>query len=103
VTVYAIKEPSTRIALTEEQQRQDWCRVYFAAANARLVLKRGDRVRVRKCPGTLRWIIFDHWDGYWMVSKSGIDDYAPSSVDRVNGKAVDFCPDIPSPLLGETA
>lgn len=62
----------------------------LAEANAKKALKHGDRVRVTKCPGTKRWITFSHWDGHWMVSKSGIDDYSPLHVDRVNDVAVDF-------------
>lgn len=58
------------------------------AAKARL--EKGDRVRVTKCPGTKRTITFSHWDGCWMVSKTGIDDYHPINVDRVNGLDVDF-------------
>lgn len=61
-----------------------------AATNAKKVLVRGDRLRVSKCPGTKRWIIFDHWDGPWIVSKSFIDDYAAASVDRRNDTIVDF-------------
>ncbi len=52
------------------------------------ILKTGDRIRVTKCPGTKRVITFSHFDGFWIVSKSGIDDYSPSTVDKING--VDF-------------
>lgn len=58
--------------------------------NAKKILKKGDRLRVSKCPGTKRYITFERWDGHWIVSKSGIDDYSPVSVDRLNGKEVDF-------------
>lgn len=76
--------------LTEEQKAE--CRRQFAVAarNAKKVLKRGDRLRVARCPGTKRWITFECWSGDWIVSKSGIDDYAPSCVDRLNGEPVDF-------------
>lgn len=62
-----------------------------AAARAKKVLRPGDRLRLTKCPGTKRTITFAGWDGPWIVSKSGIDDNAPSSVDMLNGQPVDFC------------
>lgn len=61
-----------------------------AAEKAKAFLKKGDRVRVSKCPGTKRTITFSHFDGPWIVSKSGINDYAPTSVDLVNGQPVNF-------------
>lgn len=61
-----------------------------AVEKARKVLKPGDRIRVTKCPGTKRWITFAGWDGLGIVSKSGISDYSPRSVDMINGKPVDF-------------
>jgi hypothetical protein len=75
------------------EMRRIWA---IAVENAKKVLKRGDRVRVTKCPGTKRTITFDHFDGNWIVSKSGIDDYSPCSVDRVNGEPVGFCIELPS-------
>lgn len=77
-------------ALTAEERQLKVDRFRRAVANAKRALKPGDRLRVRKCPGTLRWITFDHWDGNWIVSKSGIDDYAATAVDRLNGSPVDF-------------
>lgn len=71
---------------TDEQRARFAC----AEANARKILKPGDRIRVTNCPGTKRWIIFAGWSGHWIVSKSGIDDYAPTTVDRVNDDIVDF-------------
>lgn len=62
----------------------------MAEINAKEVLKVDDRVRCAKCPGTKRVFTFSHWDGCWMVSKSGIDDYHPVNVDMVNGIEVDF-------------
>lgn len=56
-----------------------------AELHAKNILKKGDRVRCTKCPGTKRTFTFDHWDGCWMVSKTGIDDYHPVNVDSVNG------------------
>lgn len=68
---------------TQEQKR------FIAASDAaKKILKRGDRIRVAKCPGGKRTITFDHFDGPWIVSKSGIDDYAPVCVDRINGQPV---------------
>jgi len=61
-----------------------------AEATAKKVLKAGDRVRCTKCPSTKRVFTFSYWDGCWMVSKSGINDYHPVNVDMVNGIAVDF-------------
>jgi hypothetical protein len=66
-------------------------RFRLAAVNAKKVLKPGDRLCVTKCPGTKRTITFSGWDGPWIVSKSGINDYAPSSVEMLNGHPVDFC------------
>jgi len=77
--------------LTEEQRRLN----EIAIKNAQAYLREGDRLRVTKCPGTKRWITFKNWDGCWIVSKSGINDYFPGSVDRVNDIAVNFkegCP-----------
>jgi len=67
--------------------KNDWQKT---VENAKVVLKKGDRVRLKHCPGTKRTITFDHWDGNWIVSKSGIDDYSPTTIDLVNGKQVDF-------------
>lgn len=65
--------------------------IFINAANkAKAILKVGDRVRVRKCPGRKRTITFSYFDGPWIVSKSGINDYAPIEVDRVNGQPVIF-------------
>jgi hypothetical protein len=76
--------------ITDEERTERRARALRAVENARKVLKRGDRVRCTKCPGTKRTFIFEGWDGMWMVSKSGINDYAPSCVDMVNGVPVDF-------------
>lgn len=81
--------------LTEQQKAENRKRFEIAASNAKATLAPGDRLRVTKCPGTKRWITFAGWNGHWIVSKSGINDYAASSVDMVNGKPVDFC--LPQP------
>jgi hypothetical protein len=62
----------------------------LAEQNAKKVLKPGDRIRVSKCPGTKRWVTFAGWDGHWIVSKSGINDFSPGAVDMLNGAPVDF-------------
>ena len=62
----------------------------IAVLNAKAVLKKGDRLRVSKCPGTKRMITFSHFDGIWIVSKSGIDDYHPINVDLLNGNPINF-------------
>lgn len=71
---------------TEERRRL----ALIAEQNAKRILKPGDRIRVTKCPGTKRWVTFAGWDGSWIVSKSGIDDYHPAAVDMLNGEPVDF-------------
>lgn len=76
--------------LTEEQRAENRRLRLIAEENAKKVLKTGDRLRVTKCPGTKRWITFAGWDGHWIVSKSGINDYSPRRVDMLNGEAVDF-------------
>lgn len=67
--------------LTEEQKKQ--CE--NAEIKAKSILKKGDRICITKCPGTKRTITFDHWDGCWIVSKSGIDDYHPVNISKING------------------
>lgn len=65
--------------------------IRFATKQAKKMLKAGDRIRVTRCPGTRRWVIFEGWDGNWIVSKSGISDICAANIDRLNGDAVDFC------------
>ena len=76
--------------LTEEQKAESRRRFTEAEAILKEMLKPGDRLRVTKCPGTKRWITFAGWDGHWIVSKSGINDYAPSCVDRINDTPISF-------------
>ena len=71
--------------LTEKQKQ--WL---LATHQAKYLLKKGDRVRLTHCPGTKRTITFDSWDGNWIVSKSGKNDYSAASIDRVNGKPINF-------------
>lgn len=61
-----------------------------AQAAAALVMKPGDKFRATKCPGNKRWATFAGFDGYWIVSKSGINDFSPLCVDMVNNTPVDF-------------
>lgn len=84
---------------TEGQIRDGRMRFLWAAANGKKILKEGDRVRVSSCPGTLRWISFSHFEGYWMVSKSG-KSYSAGGVDRVNDEVVDFGADCPRSIDG---
>ena len=63
---------------------------YLAEVVAKGMLKPGDRVRATKCPGTERTFTFDHWDGHWMVSRSGIDDYSPMCITKINGEEIDI-------------
>lgn len=76
--------------LSEEQRADNRRRSLIAENNAKKVLKPGDRLRVTKCPGTKRWITFAGWDGHWIVSKSGINDFSPMCVDMLNDELVDF-------------
>lgn len=73
----------------ERQKRID--RLTKATKAAKKVLKKGDRITVTKCPGTKRWIIFDHWEGTEIISASGGREYAATSISRLNGEPVDFC------------
>jgi hypothetical protein len=61
-----------------------------AIANAKRILKPGDRIRVSRCMGVKRTYTFDGWDGIWIVSKTGINDIAAGHIDRLNGGPVDF-------------
>lgn len=75
-----------------EQEKIERQKKWLEAVNeAKQVLKKGDRIRLRKCPGTKRTITFDSWDGNWIVSKSGINDYSAMSIDMLNGKPHSFC------------
>jgi hypothetical protein len=88
--------------MTETPNRSEKVRIYhLATSQAKATLKRGDRLRVTKCPGTKRWITFECWDGDWIVSKSGINDYHAITIDRVNDKAINF-PIHPDPALLES-
>jgi hypothetical protein len=75
---------------TEQEKEERRKRFLAATEKAKKILKSGDRIRVTKCPGTKRTVTFAGWDGHWIVSKSGINDYAAANIDRLNGEPVDF-------------
>jgi len=72
----------------EKQSRRE--RLANATDAAKKVMKKGDKITVTKCPGTKRWIIFDHWEGNEIISASGKGEYAATSITRLNGKPVNF-------------
>lgn len=74
------------MAVTEEQRK----RLTEATDRAKMVLKRGDRIRAGRCGGIHRTYTFECWEGMRIVTKSGIDDIAATAIDRVNGVDVDF-------------
>ncbi|WP_043798265.1 hypothetical protein [Azospira oryzae] len=76
--------------LTEKQRREMRERLAKATEAAKRVLKRGDRITVTKCPGTKRWIVFDHWMGDEIISASGQGEYAATNISRLNGAPIDF-------------
>lgn len=67
-------------ALTQDQKAS---LAKHAKTLASAAMKPGDRFRATKCPGTKRWATFAGFDGGWIVSKSGIDDYSPLCVDMI--------------------
>lgn len=72
--------------MTEERKAQG----LRAEAAAKKILKKGDKLTITNCPGTKRWIIFNRWDGCWIVAKSGRDDYHPVNISKINGKPISF-------------
>lgn len=61
-----------------------------ATENAKEILKRGDKISSTRCGGRKSAFTFDHWDGRWIVSKSGIDDIAAINIYKLNGVVIDF-------------
>ena len=57
---------------------------------AKKVIQQGDRIGCTKCPNTKRVFTFSHWDGCWMVSISGINDYHPNAIYSINGEKPNF-------------
>lgn len=76
--------------LTEEEKKERRRRFLLSVENAKKVLKPGDKCRGSHGCGPKRAFIFAGWDGNWIISQSGINDWAPGSVDRVNGHPVNF-------------
>jgi len=60
-----------------------------AAKNAKAKLRTGDRIRVTACPGNKRWATFDHFEGEWVISRTG-QIYHPANIDKVFEELVDF-------------
>lgn len=73
-----------------KDERMD--RLARATHAAKKVLKSGDRIVVTGCPNTKRWVIFDHFEGDEIVTKSGTSgrSYAALNISKVNGQIVDF-------------
>lgn len=77
--------------ITDEERKKLRERIAKATKAAKKVLKKGDRITVTKCPGTKRWIIFDHWRGEnEIISASGEGEYAATNISRLNGEPVNF-------------
>lgn len=57
----------------------------------RTMLHRGDRIRATaaRCGAHEATFEFSHWEGGWIVSKSGVS-ISPSSVQSVRGEVVRF-------------
>ena len=80
------------MALTDEERAASRARFLAAADAARAVLKPGDRIRASRGCGPKATYTFAGWDGPWIVSRSGINDIAASSIVAVNGRPVIFGP-----------
>lgn len=75
---------------TDEELQERRARLAKATEAAKKVLQKGDRITVTKCPGTKRWIRFDHWEGNEIISASGEGEYAATNISRLNGEPVNF-------------
>lgn len=60
-----------------------------ATERARAILRPEDRITVTHCPGTKRWVVFSHFDGEWICSKTR-DDFHAWNVSKINGVPVSF-------------
>jgi len=60
-----------------------------AAKRAKAKLRPGDRIRVTACPGNKRWATFDHFEGEWVISRTG-QIYHPANIDKVFDELVNF-------------
>lgn len=76
--------------LTENEKQVKRVRLAKATEAAKKVLTKGDRITVTKCPGTKRWIIFDHWSGIEIISASGEGEFFATNISKLNGTPVDF-------------
>ena len=76
--------------MTEEERAEKIQQHRKATELAKNVLKPGDKIRCTRCPGRLVTYRFSHWDGSWIVSASGINDIAATSIDRLNGQPISF-------------
>ncbi len=74
------------MAVTAEQRE----RFYAATANAKALLKQGDRIQAGRCGGIVASYTFMGWHGHWIVSATGIDDIAATHIRKVNGEPVTF-------------
>lgn len=61
----------------------------MAAKRAKAKLRPGDRIRVTACPGNKRWATFDHFEGEWVISRTG-NIYHPANIDKVFEELVNF-------------
>lgn len=75
------------MARISEERRQEMSR---ATVRAKKYLKRGDIVTVTKCPGTKRWIKFDHFYRDEIFSSSHQGEYHAINISKVNGKPISF-------------
>lgn len=76
--------------LTEDEKQAKRIRLAKATDAAKKVLTKGDRITVTKCPGTKRWIIFDHWLGSEIISATGGGEFFATNISKLNGNPVDF-------------
>lgn len=64
----------------------------ISVIKAKAFLKPGDKIRVlpSRCMAKKVIIVFSHWDGQWMVSITGRNEYHPDYIDQVNGEPKNF-------------
>lgn len=76
-------------ALTKAERDAQYAR---AAANAKRILKPGDKIMVKRCGGMKVRYEFAGWcrNGQWAFSKTGVDDIHAINIYKVNGRFVDF-------------
>lgn len=80
-----------RISDTKAQTKEEkLIELREATARAKKILRRGDKITVTKCPGTKRSIVFDHWSGLEIISKSGQREYFAINISKINGEEVDL-------------